>query len=139
MEAMTMTCPQTPTDSVSRLRTALRCLSAAGLTQAYLSQASLRTENRLHHDFAIFAHPHQEHREAGNNGGPWTTWLMLGGRGAGKTRAGAERVRAMGHGIPPWTDRAHGRGARISEDDPDARRGMGGGEAGVRRAPPPDQ
>ncbi|HTM78960.1 MAG TPA: terminase family protein, partial [Devosia sp.] len=27
--------------------------------------------------------------------GDWTTWLMLGGRGAGKTRAGAEWVRAL--------------------------------------------
>ena len=27
--------------------------------------------------------------------GNWTTWLMLGGRGAGKTRAGAEWVRAL--------------------------------------------
>ncbi|MGH1353245.1 MAG: ATP-binding protein, partial [Methyloligellaceae bacterium] len=25
----------------------------------------------------------------------WTTWLILGGRGAGKTRAGAEWVRAQ--------------------------------------------
>ena len=32
--------------------------------------------------------------------GDWLTWLMLGGRGAGKTRAGAEFVRglALGHG-----------------------------------------
>ncbi len=28
-------------------------------------------------------------------GGDWTTWLLLGGRGAGKTRAGAEWVRAL--------------------------------------------
>jgi len=27
--------------------------------------------------------------------GEWTTWLLLGGRGAGKTRAGAEWVRAL--------------------------------------------
>src|SRR3979411_2430027 len=105
MEAMTTICPPTPTDSVSRLRTALRCLSAAGLTQAYLNETSLRTESRLHHDFAIFAHPHQEHREAGNNGGAGAHGVMLGGRGAGKPRTGAEGVRAMVHGIPPWTSR----------------------------------
>jgi hypothetical protein len=64
MEAMTMTCPQTPTDSVSRLRTALKCLYEAGLTQAYLNETNLRTENRLHHDFAVFAHAHQEQRRA---------------------------------------------------------------------------
>ena len=64
---MTTTCPQTPMDSVSTLRTALRCLSAAGLTEAYLTEANPPTETRLNHDFAVFAHPHQEHGEAGNN------------------------------------------------------------------------
>jgi phage terminase large subunit-like protein len=111
-------------------------LSAAGLTEAYLSEASLRTESRLHHDFAIFAHPHQEHREAGNNGGPWTTWLMLGGRGAGKTRTGAEWVRAMVHGIAPWTSRAHGRVALVGETVHDAREVMVEGESGLLRTSP---
>src|SRR3954453_24043011 len=133
---MTTTCLQTPTDSVSRLRTALTCLSAAGLTEAYLSQASLRTENGLHHDFAIFAHPHQQHRDAGNNGGPWTTWLMLGGRGAGKTRTGAEWARAMVHGIPPWTSRPHSRIALIGETAHDAREVMVEGESGLLRTSP---
>jgi phage terminase large subunit-like protein len=114
-------------------------LYEAGLTQAYLNETSLRTENRLHHDFAILAHPHQEHREAGNNGGPWTTWLMLGGRGAGKTRAGAEWVRAMVYGIPPWTSRAHGRVALIGETAHDAREVMVEGESGLLRTSPFEQ
>jgi phage terminase large subunit-like protein len=38
----------------------------------------------------VFAAPHQR-----TPGGDWTTWLLLGGRGAGKTRAGAEWVRAL--------------------------------------------
>ena len=49
-------------------------------------------------DFITLAHRHQEPPAAANNGGPWTTWLMLGGRGAGKTRLGAEWVRAQAHG-----------------------------------------
>jgi phage terminase large subunit-like protein len=117
----------------------LKRLSEAGLTQAYLDETSLRTESRLHHDFAIFAHPHQEHRETGNNGGPWTTWLMLGGRGAGKTRAGSEWVRAMVHGIPPWTGRAHGRVALIGETTHDAREVMVEGESGLLRTSPLEQ
>jgi phage terminase large subunit-like protein len=32
------------------------------------------------------------------NGEPWRVWLILGGRGAGKTRAGAEWVRAIARG-----------------------------------------
>ncbi len=41
----------------------------------------------------VYAHSHQKVPLTGNNGQPWTTWLILGGRGAGKTRAGAEWVR----------------------------------------------
>jgi phage terminase large subunit-like protein len=34
--------------------------------------------------------------------GDWTTWLLMGGRGSGKTRAGAEWVRAQaGQGVSP--------------------------------------
>src|SRR5437868_3669279 len=136
---MTTTCLQTPTDSVSPLRTALKRLSGAELTETWVNQASLRTASRLHHDFAVLAHPHQEHRGAGNNGGPWTTWLMLGGRGAGKTRAGAEWVRAMVYGIPPWTSRLHGRIALIGETAHDAREVMVEGESGLLRTSPLDQ
>jgi phage terminase large subunit-like protein len=125
--------------SVSPLRSALKRLSAAGLTQAFVDENSLRTENRLNHDFATFAHPHQEHRETGNNGAAWTTWLMLGGRGAGKTRAGAEWVRAMVHGMPPWTGRAHGRVALVGETIHDAREVMVEGESGLLRTSPLEQ
>ena len=49
---------------------------------------------RFDSDFISLAHRHQEPPVLANGGGPWTTWLMLGGRGAGKTRLGAEWVRA---------------------------------------------
>ena len=45
-------------------------------------------------EFETFAHDHQRPPRLANSGQDWTTWLMLGGRGAGKTRAGAEWVRA---------------------------------------------
>jgi phage terminase large subunit-like protein len=46
-------------------------------------------------DFAFFAHAFQLPPERANSGEAWTTWLLLGGRGAGKTRAGAEWVRKL--------------------------------------------
>lgn len=46
-------------------------------------------------DFGFFAHKHQHPPAAANNGAEWITWLILGGRGAGKTRAGAEWVRSI--------------------------------------------
>jgi phage terminase large subunit-like protein len=39
-------------------------------------------------------------------GAPWRTWLVLGGRGAGKTRTGAEWVRARAVGPPHSLQRA---------------------------------
>jgi phage terminase large subunit-like protein len=46
-------------------------------------------------DFGEFAHSYQRAPKLANSGQEWTTWLILGGRGAGKTRAGAEWVRAI--------------------------------------------
>ncbi|MEI9803940.1 MAG: terminase family protein [Pseudolabrys sp.] len=51
-------------------------------------------------DFGTLAHDHQLAPERANSGQPWTTWLILGGRGAGKTRAGAEWVRGLAVGDP---------------------------------------
>ncbi|XAT75771.1 terminase family protein [Rhodopseudomonas sp. P1] len=106
------------------------------MTERFLRQASLQTLARLQDDFATFAHPHQEPADAGNDGAPWTTWLMLGGRGAGKTRAGAEWVRAMVAGTPPYATRPHGRIALVGESWHDAREVMVEGESGLLRITP---
>lgn len=131
-----MNCQMMPTDSVSRLRSALSDLSGAGLTHAWLEQESFRAQNRLAADFAVFAHPHQEHGALGNDGRPWTTWLMLGGRGAGKTRTGAEWVRALVFGRSPYASHAYGRIALIGETWHDAREVMVEGESGLLRTSP---
>ena len=44
-------------------------------------------------DIPVFAHPHQREPAAAQGGGAWSTWLLLGGRGAGKTLSGASWVR----------------------------------------------
>ncbi len=51
--------------------------------------------DRFRTDFGVVAHPHQMPPDASSNSKDWTTWLILGGRGAGKTRAGAEWVRRL--------------------------------------------
>ena len=48
-----------------------------------------RTCAPLLHDWRLWARPEQLPPESA-----WTTWLYMGGRGAGKTRAGAEWIRA---------------------------------------------
>jgi hypothetical protein len=42
-------------------------------------------------------------------------WLVLGGRGAGKTRTGAEWVKGMALGLPPFADSPTGRIALVGE------------------------
>jgi len=89
----------------------------------------------LDSDFITLAHAHQEPRAHANNGGPWTTWLMLGGRGAGKTRLGAEWVRALAEGHTPYGERAF-HIALVGETEHDAREVMIEGPAGLMRVTP---
>ena len=96
----------------------------------------LRRWARLDSDFVTLAHRHQEPPAAANNGGPWTTWLALGGRGAGKTRLGAEWVRALAYGLPPYADAPHGRIALVGESERDVREVMIEGASGLLRAGP---
>nr|WP_245410969.1 terminase family protein [Microvirga flavescens] len=61
----------------------------------------------------------------------WNIWLMLGGRGAGKTRTGAEWVRGIALGEPDFAEPALGRIALIGETFADARNVMVEGPAGI--------
>jgi phage terminase large subunit-like protein len=81
----------------------------------------------LDKDFGFFAHRHQIAPEAE----PWTTWLLLGGRGAGKTRAGAEWVRAAALGLPPHDGKPVGRIALVGETEHEAREVMVEGVSGL--------
>ncbi|HUG62902.1 MAG TPA: terminase family protein [Methylomirabilota bacterium] len=63
--------------------------------------------------------------------GAWTAWLVLGGRGAGKTRTGAEWVRAMALGKAHAGGVAAGRLALVGETLSDAREVMVEGVSGL--------
>src|SRR5262245_5740942 len=134
------TCPETSTSSVATLRAALTRSSQAGLSLDLLREIpSLRRWALFDRDFPVLAHPHQEAPTAANNGGPWTTWLVLGGRGAGKTRLGAEWVRAPAHSTPPDARRRHRRIALIGESEHDVREVMIEGVSGLLRISPRDE
>ncbi|RDV05134.1 DNA-packaging protein [Undibacter mobilis] len=90
----------------------------------------------LDRDFITLAHAHQEPPLHANNGGPWTTWLMLGGRGAGKTRLGAEWVRAQVAGTPPYARHRAAAIALVGETEHDVREVMIEGPSGLLRACP---
>jgi phage terminase large subunit-like protein len=87
--------------------------------------------NRWGADWTQFAHPHQRPPETAQGGGAWTTWLVLGGRGAGKTRLGAEWVRALVLGDDPDFLASHGHIALVGETEHDAREVMVEGVSGL--------
>jgi phage terminase large subunit-like protein len=73
-----------------------------------------------------WAHAHQRPPE-----GDWTTWLLIAGRGAGKTLAGAHWVRAMALGRPPLAVEKAGRIALVGETLADVRDVMVEGPSGL--------
>jgi phage terminase large subunit-like protein len=82
-------------------------------------------------DFLSYAHDHQRAPPVGRNGEPWRTWLILGGRGAGKTRAGAEWVRGIALGFEDFAGKAPSRIALIGETEHEVREVMIEGVSGI--------
>jgi phage terminase large subunit-like protein len=78
-------------------------LSKSGLAVEFL--ADRRNEDLLEGffgDWEPFALPHQRPPTSALDGSPWTTWLLIGGRGAGKTFAGAQWVKQIAEaGVTP--------------------------------------
>ncbi len=72
-------------------------------------------------------------------GGDWRTWVILGGRGAGKTRAGAEWVRSMAEGSRPRDPGMARRIALVGETMDQAREVMVFGESGILACTPDDR
>lgn len=90
-----------------------------------LEQLPLEAQAKLFYHWPIWAYEHQL-----APAGDWTTWLLLGGRGAGKTRAGAEWVRQLAEaGVTPI--------ALVGETMTEAEAVMVRGESGVLRVCPP--
>lgn len=84
--------------------------------------------------FEFWALPHQLPPE-----GAWKTWVILGGRGAGKTRAGAEWVRAQVEGARPCDPGRASRLALVGETVDQVREVMVFGESGILACSPPDR
>lgn len=84
--------------------------------------------------FEFWALPHQLPPD-----GAWRTWVILGGRGAGKTRAGAEWVRTMVEGQRPLLAGRAQRLALVAETIDQAREVMVFGDSGILAVSPPNQ
>ncbi len=93
-----MTPTATRPDAAPRTRQSAPDLRAASLAslpppirRKFLKKLTAREARLLSEDWRFWARDDQLAPD-----GPWTTWLVLGGRGAGKTRAGAEWVAGEG-------------------------------------------
>ncbi len=115
------------------MRSALSGSLRQGTLNRFLSSLSARELTRLHYDFELWARDDQLPPAAAQGGGAWTIWLMLGGRGAGKTRAGAEWVR----GIANENAAAPARIALVGETLGSARSVMVEGVSGLLAVHPP--
>ncbi len=71
--------------------------------------------------------------------GDWRTWVIMGGRGAGKTRAGAEWVRAQVEGALPADPGRARRVALVGETIEQTREVMVFGDSGILACSPPDR
>lgn len=104
---------------------------ARGQGASLLARLSPEALETFGSDWALFARPDQLPPPVARNGGPWTTWLVLGGRGAGKTRTGAEWVRGMALGLAPFATQPAGRIAIVAETQNDLREVMIEGVSGL--------
>ncbi|MBE1284732.1 MAG: ATP-binding protein [Rhodobacteraceae bacterium] len=84
--------------------------------------------------FEFWALPHQLPPD-----GDWRSWVILGGRGAGKTRAGAEWVRSMVEGSRPLDPGQARRVALVGETYDQVRDVMIFGDSGILACSPPDR
>lgn len=84
--------------------------------------------------FEFWALPHQL-----PPAGSWKTWVIMGGRGAGKTRAGAEWIRSIVEGSTAMTTGRASRIALVAETLDQGREVMVKGESGILACSPPDR
>lgn len=71
--------------------------------------------------------------------GKWRNWVLTGGRGAGKTRAGAEWVRSLVEGSRPHDIGRYSRLGLIADTLDQAREVMIFGDSGIMACTPPDR
>ncbi len=105
--------------------------AAAGRLAEDLASLDAETLAFILADWQVWARDDQLPPTTTAAGGAWRVWLILGGRGAGKTRAGAEWVRAKALGIPPLGSSPARRIALVGETLADVRRVMIEGVSGL--------
>jgi phage terminase large subunit-like protein len=102
--------------------------------QHFLKDYTSEELDTLLWDWRFWGRPEQQMPE----GDHWQTWLILAGRGFGKTRVGAEAVRSWVCGSSPLARGKCERIALVAETAADARDVMVEGDSGILRCHPKD-
>ncbi len=110
------------------------CSATPEQVDAFIGSLSENALLALPWMFEFWALPHQLPPE-----GVWKTWVIMGGRGAGKTRAGAEWVRTQVEGAGPQDPGLARRVALVGETIDQVREVMIFGESGILACSPPDR
>jgi phage terminase large subunit-like protein len=101
--------------------------------EALLKDLPPKVLAKLRYNWKFWARPNQLEPE-----GDWTTWLILAGRGFGKTRVGAETIRNWVCGDTPLSAGKCQRIALVAETAADGRDVMVEGESGLLSIHPKD-
>lgn len=104
------------------------------VAEEFLAELSEGALLALPYLFEFWALPHQLPPE-----GNWRSWVVMGGRGAGKTRAGAEWVRAQVEGALPLDAGKARRVALVGETLDQVRDVMIFGDSGILACSPSDR
>ncbi len=123
--------PTRPSDFIARLSRALSASNSAGTLKQDLSELAPEHLTEILGLWPLWARPDQLPPETGEDGEPWRVWLVMGGRGAGKTRAGAEWVRVKALSLAPLGAIGARRIALVGETINDVRRVMIEGVSGL--------
>ncbi|MEZ5724468.1 MAG: terminase family protein [Paracoccaceae bacterium] len=108
--------------------------AAPGEVDEFLAGLSDNALASLPWIFEFWALPHQLPPQ-----GDWKSWVIMGGRGAGKTRAGSEWVRSKVEGAVPEAPGECSRVALIGETFDQVREVMVFGDSGILACSPPDR
>lgn len=101
--------------------------------QEWLQSLTKEQQALLKWNWNFWARPNQLEPE-----GAWNTWLILAGRGFGKTRIGSETIRSWACGSTPLSGGRYKRIALVAETAADARDVMVEGESGILACHPKD-
>ncbi|WP_282128966.1 DNA-packaging protein [Roseobacter litoralis] len=126
--------PSTSSGHALRLGASWIVSAAPHVQDQFLNELSEGELLALPYLFEFWAMEHQLPPE-----GDWRTWVIMGGRGAGKTRAGAEWVRAQVEGARPLDEGRSRRVALVGETIEQVREVMIFGDSGILACSPPDR